>query len=190
AKRYGVKSVMYSSEEYPELYDLTQKLTSKTKKHVEKIVGDAYNTFLKRVADGRKVSVSKVDTEYAQGRIWSGSQALAIRLVDALGNRDDAIHAAMDLAGLDTSKSYPIIFRHKKPNFLKTCLESPGKCLKILGAQQSHFMAMFMDSSSWLTTRDPLFLPPVSQLSANSFHNQHRHFLQAYLWLPSLLQQQ
>ncbi len=68
-------------------------------RHIER----GYDTFLTRVAEGRKLSKAQVDS-VAQGRVWTGKQALQRHLVDALGNLDDAIAKASQLAGLETPK--------------------------------------------------------------------------------------
>ncbi len=60
-----------------------------------------YSTFTKRVADGRHMDVAYVDS-IGQGRVWAGSDALKLGLVDALGNLDDAIAKAAELAKLDS----------------------------------------------------------------------------------------
>ena len=63
-------------------------------------VEDIYGTFTKRVADGRHLPVTFVDS-IGQGRVWAGSDALELGLVDALGNIDNAIAKAAELAQLD-----------------------------------------------------------------------------------------
>ncbi len=67
-----------------------------------------YNLFRKRVADGRKMPVEKVE-EIAQGRVWLGNDALPIKLVDAIGSLDDAVKKAAELAKLKEyhTSSYP-----------------------------------------------------------------------------------
>ncbi|HTA84345.1 MAG TPA: S49 family peptidase, partial [Bacteroidia bacterium] len=52
-----------------------------------------YHTFLTRVADGRKLTTAQVDS-IAQGRVWTGTQALQIGLVDTLGDMKMAIAIA------------------------------------------------------------------------------------------------
>lgn len=71
-------------------------------------VNHGYRQFLKRVADGRKMKMEDVD-KIAQGRVWTGRQALGIKLVDKLGTLDDAIAEAAHRAKLKsyTSISYP-----------------------------------------------------------------------------------
>ena len=63
-------------------------------------IEDIYATFTKRVADGRHLTVTFVDS-IGQGRVWAGSDALGLGLVDALGNIDNAIAKAAELAHLD-----------------------------------------------------------------------------------------
>ena len=59
-----------------------------------------YNLFLKRVAEGRKMQTTNVDS-IAQGRVWTGSQALGLHLVDKLGTLDDAIAEAAKRAKVE-----------------------------------------------------------------------------------------
>ena len=63
-------------------------------------VEEIYATFTKRVADGRHLRVTYVDS-IGQGRVWAGSDALQLGLVDALGNLDAAVAKAAKLASLD-----------------------------------------------------------------------------------------
>lgn len=58
-----------------------------------------YRLFLQRVADGRRMKVADVDS-IAQGRVWTGRQALKLKLVDKLGTLDDAVAEAARRAGL------------------------------------------------------------------------------------------
>lgn len=69
---------------------------------MQSYVERGYNRFLKIVADGRKMSTAQVDS-IGQGRVWLGSDALKIKLVDKLGTLDDAVKKAAELAKV---KSY------------------------------------------------------------------------------------
>ena len=71
---------------------------------MQKQVDFMYETFLKRVSDGRKISRNAVDA-IAQGRVWSGSDAIPIGLVDKIGNLQDAIKVA---AKMSKSSDYRI----------------------------------------------------------------------------------
>uniref|UniRef100_UPI003FF05C2B signal peptide peptidase SppA n=1 Tax=Prevotella sp. TaxID=59823 RepID=UPI003FF05C2B len=65
--------------------------------YLQAYVNRGYTLFRKRVADGRKMSVDEVE-KIAQGRVWLGSDAKNIKLVDGLGGLDDAVAKAAQLA--------------------------------------------------------------------------------------------
>lgn len=66
---------------------------------IQKDVDHIYDLFAGRVASGRHMTVEKVDS-IGQGRIWSGTEALNLGLIDTLGGLTDAIKLAASLAGL------------------------------------------------------------------------------------------
>lgn len=63
-------------------------------------VEEAYRVFLGKVSASRDLSLDRVQN-IAQGRVWIGSDALELGLIDSIGSLDDAIAAAAELAGLD-----------------------------------------------------------------------------------------
>jgi len=67
-----------------------------------------YNTFISHVAEGRKMTFAQVD-DIAQGRVWSGAEAIKIKLVDKIGGLNDAIAEAAALSKTKnyTTKTYP-----------------------------------------------------------------------------------
>ncbi|MBL7086339.1 MAG: S49 family peptidase, partial [Candidatus Cloacimonetes bacterium] len=64
------------------------------------LMENVYNEFKDKVSDGRKMSLIKVE-KVAQGRIWSGNDAVKNGLVDELGGLDDAITKAAELAQIE-----------------------------------------------------------------------------------------
>ena len=75
---------------------LSPAFEAKTKKSIEK----TYALFKQRVAEGRKLSETAVE-DLAQGRVWSGKQALVNGLIDSLGGLQATIQAAAKLAQID-----------------------------------------------------------------------------------------
>lgn len=77
---------------------------------IQKSLNSGYETFLKRVADGRKMTRDEVH-QVAQGRVWVGEKAKEIGLVDELGELKDAIAYAAELAEIDKYRvtEYPKI---------------------------------------------------------------------------------
>ena len=92
---------------------------------VQKMVDDIYDTFISNVANHRNLEKQEVH-EIAQGRVWSGSKALDIGLVDSLGGLGQAIETAGDLAGLDI---YEIEHHPKEMTGIELLAEVLGKDL-------------------------------------------------------------
>ncbi|HZR11585.1 MAG TPA: S49 family peptidase, partial [Myxococcales bacterium] len=75
-------------------------LTDAERKTLQSWVGSFYDDFVARVAEARGLSTAEVD-RVAQGRVWTGAQALERKLVDRLGGFEDALAEAKRRAGLD-----------------------------------------------------------------------------------------
>ncbi len=87
------------------------KVSEEEGKVLEAMTKKIYETFLQRVADGRDMSRDEVH-EIAQGRVWTGTKAKELGLVDELGDLDDAIEIAVNKAGVSDDyriAEYPII---------------------------------------------------------------------------------
>lgn len=80
-------------------YSIFEPMSNTFRDVVQEGIEEVYTTFLDRVAQGRNMTVEQVDA-LAQGRVWSGVDAKAHGLVDELGDLDDAIAAAAEMAGL------------------------------------------------------------------------------------------
>jgi protease IV len=87
----------------------------------DQMLGDTYHDFLKIVADGRHMKAEDVDV-IAQGRVWTGEQALKIKLVDSLGGFDDAMTAAKSMARLSVDQPVGIIELPERPGLIQSLL--------------------------------------------------------------------
>lgn len=88
-----------SSANYSFFEPMNEKFYNLTKEGVEQV----YTTFVNRVATGRNMTFEQVN-EVAQGRVWTGKEALEKGLVDKLGGLQDAINEAAKLAKIDSYK--------------------------------------------------------------------------------------
>ena len=86
----------------------TKPLTPMQRQYLQNGVDTTYMSFKKRVADGRKKDIMYIDS-IGQGRVWSGSRAIGLGLVDRLGGLDDAIACAARMAKISDYrlKEYP-----------------------------------------------------------------------------------
>lgn len=104
------------------IFSLNRELTEQEVAMIQQEVDNIYDTFKKRVDDGREpiTSVAQVDS-IGQGRVWTGSDALALGLVDELGGLNKAIHYAAERAEL---KDYGVVeYPKAKKNKLIELLE-------------------------------------------------------------------
>jgi protease-4 len=84
-----------NSNKHADMYGMMRPLDKKEIELMQASVEHIYDRFTKIVAEGRNMNVSDVDA-IAQGRVWTGAQALELGLVDAIGTLDEAlIHAAL-----------------------------------------------------------------------------------------------
>ncbi|WP_433900842.1 signal peptide peptidase SppA [Sphingobacterium puteale] len=83
-------------------------LSAEERDIIQREVDKVYATFTKVVSEGRKMPLANVDS-IGQGRVWTGTQGLGIKLVDRLGNLDAAVQAAAKKANLSKYKvsQYP-----------------------------------------------------------------------------------
>ena len=79
---------------------VSRPLNETQKRYIQNFVDTVYHDFKSRVAEGRNKSLEYVDS-IAQGRVWSGSRALKLGLVDRLGGLEDAIQSAARMAKVD-----------------------------------------------------------------------------------------
>ncbi len=90
----GVGSTIWTGE-----FRADREMSDEARTLFQIVIEEGYDDFLTRVADNRDMDKAEVDA-VAQGRVWTGMDALDRGLVDALGGLDDAVTAAAELAGL------------------------------------------------------------------------------------------
>ncbi|MBT8281666.1 MAG: signal peptide peptidase SppA [Muriicola sp.] len=108
AEDIGINAEQVETNRNSTEYSLFEPMTPKFRSVVSESIEATYQTFLTRVAEGRNISMERADS-LAQGRVWSGSEALKIGLVDQLGGLEDAIDVAAELAETTSFsiRSYP-----------------------------------------------------------------------------------
>ena len=82
--------------------------SDETRARVQEQIDAVYETFLKRVSDGRGMRIDDVHA-IAQGRVWTGRQAKALGLVDELGGMREAVAVAKERAGIDADQEVTLV---------------------------------------------------------------------------------
>jgi len=107
---------------YADFPTVTRPLTALEAQKMQSMVDTIYKTFMRRVATARRMDVNMVDS-IAQGRVWSGTDAKRIGLVDELGGLDRAIWSAAKKAGL---KDYQVVTYPEPVDKLEQLLQRFG----------------------------------------------------------------
>jgi protease IV len=95
--KLGVTFDGVKTSENADAFTVTRPLTPNQKQYIQNEVDSIYHYFKTRVADGRKKTMDYVDS-VGQGRVWSGTRALQLGLVDRLGGLNEAVASAANLA--------------------------------------------------------------------------------------------
>jgi protease IV len=104
ANDHGITFDSVKTGELAELGTITRPMTTAEQNVLQNLVDHFYGEFIQRVALDRKMTTNQVD-DIAQGRVWSGADALKIGLVDELGGLQQAIAVAAKEAKLGSNYS-------------------------------------------------------------------------------------
>jgi protease-4 len=118
----GVKTAPYADAP-----SATRPLNTMEQKMLQAGVDSIYHTFKSRVAKGRKKSMDYVDS-IAQGRVWLGSDAINVGLVDRIGTLNDALASAAKMAKL---KGYSIKQYPESKSFIEDLIEDYKDYVKV-----------------------------------------------------------
>lgn len=126
SKKVGVNMVSVPSNRHSDMYSLTRPFDKTETEVMQNYIEDIYGSFIKIVSEGRDIPVEKVD-EIAQGRVWVGSDALGINLVDQIGSLTDAVNEAASLAGFVSEDDYAVLSYPKPLTVLEQIMQALGK---------------------------------------------------------------
>ncbi|MCB4797580.1 signal peptide peptidase SppA [Neotamlana laminarinivorans] len=109
ADNIGINAEQVKTNENAVTYSFFEPLDDMQRAFIKEGVLDIYDLFTKRVSDGRNLTRDQVEA-IAQGRVWTGADALNIGLVDELGGLDLALKYAAEVAELSEYRKveYPI----------------------------------------------------------------------------------
>lgn len=98
-QKIGVNQYSIKAGEYKDMGASYRDLTPEETKMLQEMVNEDYEYFIKMVAGNRDLDINYVRT-IAEGKIYTGTQAKKLKLIDETGDRDDAIDAAAKLGGI------------------------------------------------------------------------------------------
>ena len=121
--KIGLTFDVAKTNENADFGNFTEPLTEFQYAKLQQMVVKTYDEFTGRVAEGRGLRQSYVDS-IGQGRVWSGVDAIEIGLVDQLGDMEDAIAFAAERAGI--SNDFKVVEMPKQKDFMTRFMEQIG----------------------------------------------------------------
>jgi protease IV len=118
ADKYGIKQVVIKSGEYKDMGNAFREMRPDEREIFQSIVDESYSEFVDVISEGRRIPEDRV-REIADGRVYSGSQAKDLGLVDSFGDLDEASATAGTLAG---TKDATVVRYVQEPTLTETLL--------------------------------------------------------------------
>ena len=103
-EKIGVSFKVIKSGPYKDILSFDRQLTPEEENILQQLIDISYQQFVETIAQARKLTVETVKN-FADGRIFTGQQALELGIVDRLGTEKDAFRWAAELVGLDPEKT-------------------------------------------------------------------------------------
>lgn len=126
--KLGVKFIIISKGKYKDIGSPARPMTEEEKNILQGQVNQVYEQFIETVAQGRKIPKDKVE-EYASGLVFTGTDAKGKKLIDELGNFQDAINLSAKLGQI---KGKPTIIRYDKITFSDILFGSLDESVKTI----------------------------------------------------------
>ena len=129
--KIGLTFDVAKTNENADFPSLNEPLTPYQYAKLQKSVENTYNSFTQRVAEGRGLRQTYVDS-IGQGRVWAGADAIGLGLVDQLGDLEDAI--AYAAAKVNLGNDFKVVELPKEKDFFTRMMESMNKTDEINAA--------------------------------------------------------
>jgi len=126
--KLGIKTEVVKSGEKKDMASVFRGIKKEERAILQKVLDNVHDQFITAVAEGRKMPYEDVK-QIADGRIFTGEQALKVGLVDKLGNIEDAVQVAADLSGI---KGEPVLISKKERFSLIDLIRGPKELIDIL----------------------------------------------------------
>ncbi len=140
--RIGIKSHTLKTGKYKDSGSPLRKLSADDRAMLQSVIDSTHEQFVRAVASGRKLPIQQVRS-IADGRILTGEQALALKLVDRLGTLQDAIDEAGRLSGIEGEPEV-VLPPRKKVNYWDLLADgTEGAVEKALGRASGGMLLMY-----------------------------------------------
>lgn len=151
-EKLGINVYAFKRGEHAGMFSVSNTLTEDARQLFMDSIRETYRQFKEIVARGRNIPHDEIDP-IALGRVWTGRQALGHGLVDGLGNFEDAVRKAAELAGLDADRQTAVSVVNLYSKNVSYTFPKPAHTVEYLSQLVSK-----QNLAQWV--RQPLLLMP------------------------------
>ncbi|MGV3524160.1 MAG: signal peptide peptidase SppA [Candidatus Sericytochromatia bacterium] len=156
-EKLGVNHTVIKSNEKADQNSTHRAYSDDERQLVQNNLRDFYRIFIERVSQSRKLDIQKVE-EVAQGRVYTGAQALEIKLVDQLGNLPEAIRVARDMADIRSDKVEVVHLPGYTPGLATLAGAQTLAREGVVGSAQASIQRFFPRDLAVMAILDPGFM--------------------------------
>ena len=120
--KVGVTKEILTRGQHADIFTEYRPWTDEERTKIRELMTAFYREFVTKAAEGRHKSYAQVD-EVAQGRVWTGREAMARGLVDRLGGMDVALSLAKERAGIRKDQEVQLVVLPERKGLIETLLE-------------------------------------------------------------------
>jgi len=123
-EKLGITAEKVTYGQRADMFSLFRAMTPEEREFMKKEILWSYDQFLTKAAEGRNMTKEEVD-KVGKGRVWTGSQAKEIKLVDELGGLSKALELAKNLAGIPADEEVRLVVWPKKTSLIGSLFGRP-----------------------------------------------------------------
>jgi len=162
-KKIGINQVTLTRGRFAEFLLASEPLSAAAHARLQDVVMETYRLFVERVAEGRSLSVEAVDG-VAQGRVWTGRQALELGLVDEIGGLHTAVARIKRMLDLDADDDVTLVSFPGAQSFSEEIRDLMDARISAIGRARMPIPDKLQRLESWLLDLPqgaPALVPPM-----------------------------
>jgi len=157
--KLGIGVDVVSRGRYAQMFSAFRMFSTAEVDKIDEMLHETYDTFLNKASTARGMTTAEVH-EVAQGRIWTGEQALKRSLVDKLGGLPVAVAMAKEMANLEAGKQYPLAIFPREKSLLERILSQLGMIVQVKVDPRLQHLASLLSEEQTLLDPGPQALLP------------------------------
>ncbi len=157
-KKLDLKTESVSRGKNAALFSVMQPWKDSERTIIFNLISDFYENFVQKTANARQLTYGQVD-QIAQGRVWTGKQAVEVGLLDATGSFYSAVEAAKELANIDKDESVRLTYYPRKKSALAQLFSAISMRMNIFDSIEAVYLKRTIDYINRIQNKPMALMP-------------------------------